>query len=732
MTEPKKIVIVGAGPSGLATAFALTDPNQNPDWQQRYTVDVYQMGWRVGGKCATGRNHEAHERIQEHGIHVFGNMYFNAMQMAEQTFAEVQWDQHDKHRTMQEAFLPSVTTWNTEYWDHRWHPYLGYFPLSEGDPWRCERPSMEQVVQNVLFLVAQRIGELAAERGPVKGPWWRRLRRRAERRIANEIEEWGVKVGERLAREATDRRDPGAAADDGLIDLLDAVVTFLGWLVEREPDAVGLRQRFTEIDLAVTAIRGALEDGVFARDIDVLDGINYREWLIEKGLHPLTQVAAIPQGLPNTALSYEHGDTTAVPTMSAAAWLTFFLRQIIAVGAGAYFFKEGTGETIMKPLFRLLEQRGVRFHFFHKLVEVVPDGDGTNITELHFDVQATVLGDRYEPMRRLADGEWVWPDRPLYHQLREGDALRDGKVNLESWWADWKPVGHTVLRAGFEFDQVVLATPVATLPFTCARLIAHPRSAPTWGPMVSNVKTAATQAVQIWLSESPRDLGWDESSPAQGRRRGAHITYDRYVGGFFGQDLTSFCDFSDLISEERWPADRAPKGLIYFIGALPDPEEIPGFHRHDYPARMAERVKWATVQYLRNIDGVLPATQGNVIDPRSLDFDLLVQHDGVDRRGVNRFESQYWRANIDPNERYTLTVAGTVQYRLSPWESGYDNLVLAGDWTYTGFNVGSFEGSVMSGKLASLTLSGAPHVDDIWGYDFLHPDPKVPPAPRIP
>ena len=47
-----------------------------------------------------------------------------------------------------------------------------------------------------------------------------------------------------------------------------------------------------------------------------------------------------------------------------------------------------------------------------------------------------------------------------------------------------------------------------------------------------------------------------------------------------------------------------------------------------------------------------------------------------------------------------------MKYRLHAWASGFDNLVLAGDWIYTGFNVGSFEGAVMSGKLASLTLTG--------------------------
>ena len=48
-----KIAIVGAGPAGLSTAFFLTDPATNPNWADRYEVDVYQLGWRVGGKGAT-------------------------------------------------------------------------------------------------------------------------------------------------------------------------------------------------------------------------------------------------------------------------------------------------------------------------------------------------------------------------------------------------------------------------------------------------------------------------------------------------------------------------------------------------------------------------------------------------------------------------------------------------------------------------------------------------------
>ena len=41
---------------------------------------------------------------------------------------------------------------------------------------------------------------------------------------------------------------------------------------------------------------------------------------------------------------------------------------------------------------------------------------------------------------------------------------------------------------------------------------------------------------------------------------------------------------------------------------------------------------------------------------------------------------------------------------------------IAGDWIYTGLNVGSLEGAVMSGKLASYAVSGAPDLSTIIGY----------------
>jgi hypothetical protein len=112
------------------------------------------------------------------------------------------------------------------------------------------------------------------------------------------------------------------------------------------------------------------------------------------------------------------------------------------------------------------------------------------------------------------------------------------------------------------------------------------------------------------------------------------------------------------------------------------------------------------------------------VDYRSLDFSIL--HDDSGAEGLNRLASQYLKVNIDPNERYTISLPGCLKYRLKGWESGFENLALAGDWVYSGFNVGSFEGAVMSGKLASLAVAGAPTIDHIWTYTFMNPDRKGP------
>jgi uncharacterized protein with NAD-binding domain and iron-sulfur cluster len=53
-----------------------------------------------------------------------------------------------------------------------------------------------------------------------------------------------------------------------------------------------------------------------------------------------------------------------------------------------------------------------------------------------------------------------------------------------------------------------------------------------------------------------------------------------------------------------------------------------------------------------------------------------------------------------------------MEHRLPSGESGFRNLVLAGDWTRNTVNLGCVEAAVSSGMMASRKISGHPqHVE---------------------
>jgi uncharacterized protein with NAD-binding domain and iron-sulfur cluster len=54
VSDPRiKVAVLGGGVGSIVTAFYLTS---TPALRARYDVTVYQVGWRIGGKGASGRN----------------------------------------------------------------------------------------------------------------------------------------------------------------------------------------------------------------------------------------------------------------------------------------------------------------------------------------------------------------------------------------------------------------------------------------------------------------------------------------------------------------------------------------------------------------------------------------------------------------------------------------------------------------------------------------------------
>src|ERR1700743_2725648 len=71
----QKIAVLGGGMAALTAVFELTSL---PGHDELYEITVYQMGFRLGGKGASGRNRAASDRIEEHGLHILMGFYHNA------------------------------------------------------------------------------------------------------------------------------------------------------------------------------------------------------------------------------------------------------------------------------------------------------------------------------------------------------------------------------------------------------------------------------------------------------------------------------------------------------------------------------------------------------------------------------------------------------------------------------------------------------------------------------
>ena len=102
------------------------------------------------------------------------------------------------------------------------------------------------------------------------------------------------------------------------------------------------------------------------------------------------------------------------------------------------------------------------------------------------------------------------------------------------------------------------------------------------------------------------------------------------------------------------------------------------------------------------------------------EFDWQCLLDPNHQVGESRFDSQYWRANVDPSERYVMSVVDSSKYRLKTDETLFANLLITGDWIKTGVNAGCVEAAVMAGMQTSRVICGLP--ESISGENGFEPD----------
>jgi hypothetical protein len=231
----------------------------------------------------------------------------------------------------------------------------------------------------------------------------------------------------------------------------------------------------------------------------------------------------------------------------------------------------------------------------------------------------------------------------------------------------------------------VLATSLGPLPEIAPDLLAQ---SPRLAAMVANVRTTQTQALQLWFGRDTAALGW--------RRPGA------VVGGL-PLPFDTWADLSHLLdARETWPASAPARSLAYLCGALEDDEPPPPRGASAYTARQRARVRAGAQTWIEQHFALSWPGARRPDAPTRFDWDVLVDRDG--RSGPARLDAQYWRATVNPSERYVLCVPGSVQHRLRAGESGFANLVLAGDFTRTAYSAGCAEAAVLSGLDAAGAL----------------------------
>jgi uncharacterized protein with NAD-binding domain and iron-sulfur cluster len=722
MNAPIKVAIIGGGCAGVAAAFELT----RPEHRGKYQVTVYQVGWRLGGKGASGRGPAG--RIEEHGLHLWMGFYENAFRLVRECYAELGRDSATSPIAgWRDAFSPAPVIGVVERTQGgRWLPWTAGLPPTDGlpgDPSPASgRWTMGDYVGRIVGLLRTLVESLGQEeraatntRDQERGPTGARAATEAAPDQVARLLRYGeiaslTALIEGVATLETMIGDLSRYSENLVLRFLDNLATNaraqLDSLAETDPE---VRRLWTIIDVTLATLRGIVRFGLMTdpRGFDAIEEYDCREWLLLNGASRQSVDSAYMRGLYDLVFAYEDADGGR-PRFAAGQALRGMVRAFFTY-RGSFFWRmqAGMGDVVFAPFYQVLEARGVRFEFFHRLENVrlapperLQDGESPYVESLEFDVQAEIRGGRaYRPLVDVG-GVPCWPSAPDWGQLVDGERLLREGWNFESFW-DRRRLGTKTLRVSDDFDLVVLGVGLGAIPHVCREIVARD---PRWRAMVDHVKTVATQAFQVWMSVDMRELGWS-APPAS-------------LSGFV-EPFDTWADMTHLLPREVWP--QTPRALAYFCSVLPDPERPGDRADREFPAAQREEVRRNAVRFLnRDVVHLWPNASRS---PGEFRWELLVDEsagDGPDaRRGEARFASQFWTANVNPSDRYTLSPPGASVYRISPLDETYDNLTVAGDWTDCGFNAGCVEAAVMSGRLAAHALSQSPPLEDIVGFD--HP-----------
>jgi uncharacterized protein with NAD-binding domain and iron-sulfur cluster len=718
-----RVAVLGGGVAALTTAFELTSSEA---LRAKYDVTVYQLGWRLGGKGASGRNRAVANRIEEHGLHIWMGFYENAFHVMRAAYEELGRQPGEPLATWKEAFHKHSYIVLEEKLDDGFHPWSFVFPtnyLEPGEGGELPTPLAyaQMLVQWIIELWESSEAARAAHppdsfRLPQLPEWVAAL----VARLSPDREQLGAVDharghGTPLSPTPPVPTHPVSLFASHVLKLLKTLEQHplaqnmvvghaIAWLIEalmglawlllggRVNSDFEAHKLWVALNLAGSAAAGIIADSIPSKGWDSIDGHDLRDWLKRHGANSVTLDSGLIRGVYDLAFAYVQGEI-ARPAFAAGTAMRGMLRMLLTYkGAIFYRMQAGMGDVVAAPFYQVLHKRGVKFEFFHRVTALRLSEDEALVEriELRKQVKLAEGVQSYQPLYPV-NGLPCWPSAPDYTQIENGHELERSGINLESAWAPrWKDEQDLTLELGRDFEQVVLGISIAALEQIATDLI---EASPELARSVQHVKTVQTQALQLWLTPTTQALGWQTPAGVK----------EAPVLGAYYEPIDTWADMSDLIRRETWPDTHLPQSIAYFCGPLPDAHPIPPFSDHAFPDQQLTRYRELSRDFL---DEQMQDLWPNAVNPQGFLWELLV--DLKDQRGAARLNSQYTRVNLDPTERYVLSVPGSTQYRLHANQLPFANLVLAGDWTYNGINAGCVEAAVMGGMFASRALCGIP------------------------
>jgi uncharacterized protein with NAD-binding domain and iron-sulfur cluster len=713
--SPKKIVILGGGMAGLSAAYELT---RTDELAAQHDVTVYTLGWRLGGKCASSRDDKG--RNIEHGLHVWFGCYANTFGMMKDVFDNNAQPPGSVFSSIEDVAKPQDYTPIGVLRPDGWSYFPVEWPHNDGNPWDTNlMPTLFELMQTILGwlweAISHDLDKLEGEAPQMPNHKKQRIKAALERDDLHDT--YTSEAEQVMHREGTlshlwkDLRSFFGSIEKGLEDAKEffEVIFELDEVCEhyrkRAPEDLRSQMIYEALVIARATFKGVFKDLIEQNEpFDSLDNEDFREWLIRHGaVKEVVETSSFIRVVYDTLYQFYDGDIDR-PSYAAGTSIGVIGRLIATYkGHMMYQLQGGFGEAVVSPLYEAMLKKGVKFEFFSKVQELSLDESGKNIGKIRIGSQVALKNGTYDPVTRISDMT-VWPSHPRWDQIVDGDRLKAEQVNFESHWCQEPLVAELELEKDKDFDTVILAITMGAYkklnddPTMCDALKA---ASPDFDLFTSEMGIVATQSVQLWFDDTPAELGWDKP-------KAAAVSGPEY--------LNIFADMSQVIKLEGEWAGGKPKSLYYLTGTYAtdiyaSPSADAGVPQQAWTEVRDQTIDWMT-------------TKSNAMWPIASDgsgFKWSTLHAEAGTTGVDRLDQQYIRANIDPNECCVLSCAGMTQHRLGPDESGFDNLVLAGEATRHGVNTTSVEGAVMSGRAASRAICGSPEI--VVGYDFLRRRP---------